>query len=240
MTIREFFKKLGSPILWGNFLAMAVLGIGLVFGTLYALDRYTYHGKKIVVPELRGRSQAEAELVLQRLGLVAAVSDSGFVRTLPVGAVLGQSLKAGTEVKPGRTVYLTLNSGNQPTIALPDIADNSSYREAESRLLAIGFKLGPTEYIDGEKDWVYSVKAGGRIVSAGTRVSVDTPVVLVVGNGNTDEDIYVEDSTDYSDDFFFDEGGVGNEGGAATEEEYPHAHEGESLTSPQDYAPYAE
>lgn len=205
MTIRDFFKKLGSPILWGNFLAMAILAVALVAGTLYALDRYTRHGEKIIVPELRGFTESEATLKLQSLGLQAEVGDSGFVRSLPVGVVLGQSVKAGKEVKPGRTIYLTLNSGTQPTIVLPDLADNSSLREAESRLLAIGFKLGETEFIEGEKDWVYSVKAGGRIVSAGTRVSVDTPIVLVVGNGNTEDDFYDIDSIDYSDGFIYEE-----------------------------------
>ena len=95
MTLREFFKKLGSPILWGNFLAMALLAVGVVFGALYGLDRYTRHGEKIVVPELRGYSEAEAKLALERLGLRVEVADSGFVRTMAPRAVLGQSVKAG-------------------------------------------------------------------------------------------------------------------------------------------------
>lgn len=219
MTLREFFKKLGSPILWGNFLAMALLAVGVVFGALYGLDRYTRHGEKIVVPELRGYSEAEAKLALERLGLRVEVADSGFVRTMAPRAVLGQSVKAGGEVKPGRTIYLTLNAVSQPTIALPDLADNSSLREAESRLLAIGFRLGPTEYVDGEREWVYGVKAGGRVVSAGTRISVDTPIVLVVGNGVTEEEMLFVESTDYTDDFLTDENGeiVGADG-VATEE----------------------
>lgn len=219
MTLHEFFKKLCSPILWGNFLAMALLAVGVAFGTLYGLDRYTRHGEKIVVPELRGYSEAEAKLALERLGLRAEVADSGFVRTMAPHAVLGQSIKAGGEVKPGRTIYLTLNSVSQPTIPLPDLADNSSLREAESRLLAIGFKLGPTEYVDGENEWVYGVKAGGRVVSAGTRISVDTPIVLVVGNGVTEEEMIFVDSTDYTDDFLIDESSEEIETSGDTDEE---------------------
>ncbi len=240
MTIRNFFKKLGSPILWGNFLAMAILAAGLVAGTLYALDRYTRHGEKIIVPDLRGLSESEAELTLRQLGLQAEVSDSGFVRSLPVGAVLGQSVRAGKEVKPGRTIFLTLNSGTQPTIALPDLADNCSLREAESRLIAIGFKLGQTEFIDGEKDWVYSVKAGGRVVSAGTRVSVDTPIVLVVGNGGTEYEFYDGDSIDYSDDFFYDEPAYGVEDSLTGTTESSSTDDGLPITNDDEYYPYPE
>lgn len=240
MTIREFFRKLGSPILWGNFLAMAIVAAGLVFGTLFALDRYTRHGEEVTVPDLRGLSQTEATRQLQKLSLGAEVADSGFVRSLPAGAVLGQSVQAGKNVKPGRTIFLTLNSGTQPTIALPDIADNSSLREAQSRLTSLGFTLAPTEFIDGEKDWVYSVKADGRIVSAGTRISVDTPITLVAGNGQTDEYIYGLDSMDYTDDFFFDEGGypVGEEGTGILEET-PGTDES-THTTDDEHIPYAE
>ena len=40
MTIREFFRKLGSPILWGNFLAMAIVTAGLVSDYLHGATGY--------------------------------------------------------------------------------------------------------------------------------------------------------------------------------------------------------
>ena len=75
---------------------------------------------------------------------------------------------------------------------MPDIADNCSLREAEARLKALGFKLAPNEYIEGDKDWVLGVKCRGQNVAAGERVPIDAPVTLVVGNseidGSMDED----------------------------------------------------
>ena len=35
--------------------------------------------------------------------------------------------------------------------------DNSSLRQAEAKLRALGFKITEPEYISGEKDWVYSL-----------------------------------------------------------------------------------
>lgn len=200
MTLHDFFAKFTGRYLWGNFLAMIILGASLVYGALWGIDYYTNHGVEVSVPNLHGMQQSVAERRLKACGLNCAVSDSGFVRNQPPGTVLEQSLVAGTKVKPGRIIYITINSGNMPTILLPDLADNSSLREAQTKLTSIGFKLAPVEYINGEKDWVYEVKCNGRNVSAGTRIPVDSPITLVVGNGNYSESID-SDSTEYMNGF---------------------------------------
>ena len=91
------------------------------------------------------------------------------------------------EVKSGREIYLVVNAASTPTLTLPDIADNSSLREAQAKLRAMGFKLGPVEYVAGDKDWVYGVKSRGRNVYAGERVPIDVPLVLQVGNTSYEE-----------------------------------------------------
>lgn len=195
MTKKDFFAKIKRPILFGNLLAMCLTGIGLIYGTLWYLDKYTNHGIEITVPDIHGLQAESATLRLQSCGLDGVVSDSGYVRNLSAGAVLEQSVAAGQKVKSGRIIYLTVNSGYQPTIAIPDLADNSSVREAQTRLTAIGFKLAPIEYIDGERDWVYEVRCQGRPVNAGTRIPVETAITLVVGNGATGDDLWGLDST---------------------------------------------
>ena len=198
MTLKEFFAKFKSRMLWGNLVAMCLTACGVIYGTLWAIDRYTMHGKEVTVPELRGLQTRTAKQRLLECGLEGIVNDSGFVRNQPAGTVLEQTITPNRKVKPGRIVYLTVNSGNMPTIALPDLADNSSLREAQSRLSSIGFRLAPVEYIDGERDWVYDVKCHGRSVRAGTRIAADTPITLVVGNGTSNED-FLNDSTFYGD-----------------------------------------
>ena len=47
----------------------------------------------------------------------------------------------------------------------------------------------------GEKDWVYGILCRGRRVSSGDYVSIDSPLTLMIGNGQYDvgEEIdYVE------------------------------------------------
>ena len=72
--------------------------------------------------------------------------------------------------------------------------DNSSYREAEAKLMAIGFKLLPPKYVPGEKDWVYGILSRGRRVSTGDMVSIDSPLTLIIGSGMYDSE---EEDFDY-------------------------------------------
>ena len=78
---------------------------------------------------------------------------------------------------------------------MADIADNSSLREATMKLTALGFKLGPVEYMHGEKDWVYEVKTKGKNLNVGSAVELDDEITLVVGDG-TYYDEFLDDFED--------------------------------------------
>lgn len=84
-------------------------------------------------------------------GLTCIVSDSSYVKNLPAGCILEHNPAAGQKVKEGRTIYLTINTLSTPLLVVPDVADNSSMRQAQARLLAAGFKLSENEHIAGEK-----------------------------------------------------------------------------------------
>jgi beta-lactam-binding protein with PASTA domain len=99
---------------------------------------------------------------------------------------LEQSVKAGSIVKSGRIVYLVINASSTPTIAIPDVIDNSSYREARAKLSAMGFRVSEPQMVPGEKDWVYGIKVRGRNVTNGQRVSVEDILTLQVGDGMID------------------------------------------------------
>ena len=121
-------------------------------------------------------------------GLNILVTDSGYNKKLPANIILAQSPGDGTLVKSGHTIYVTVNSPSSPTFSIPDLVDNSSYREAEAKLMAIGFKLLPPKLVPGEKDWVYGIISRGRRVAAGDMVSIETPLTLLIGNGSYDSD----------------------------------------------------
>lgn len=173
---------------------MAIVLVLLVVGAKFGIDMYTHHGEAILIPDIRHKSYADAKQILANEGLLIEVTDTGYVRTLPADCILEQSPQPGDKVKSGHVIYVIVNSGNTPTITLPDIIDNSSVREAIAKLTAMGFKVGPPQYIVGEREWVYGATVNGRHVSAGERIPVGAEVVLQVGNGSRSAD---DSSIDY-------------------------------------------
>ena len=194
MKTKEFFGKFVSAFLLGNLLAMAVVVVLLCFGVKYGLDWYTHHGKGIVVPKVEGMIYVNACTLAEEKGLNIMVTDSGYNKRLPANCILAQSPGEGTTVKEGHTIYVTVNSPSSPSFSIPDVVDNSSYREAEAKLMAIGFKLLPPKYVPGEKDWVYGILSRGRRVSTGDMVSIDSPLTLIIGSGMYDSE---EEDFDY-------------------------------------------
>lgn len=192
-----FIKKIFSPLVMLNCLGMILVVVLFFFGTLAFIDFYTLHGEEVEVPKITGVSEQIAYSKLKALGLKAEVRDTGYVHKTAPFEVLEQSIKPGTKIKPGRTIYLTINSNGSKRIELPDLADNCSRREAEDKLKTLGFKLGATEFIIGDPDWVYEVKVNGKTVKAGTRISVDLPITLVVGKGGLEDEYNGNDSLDY-------------------------------------------
>lgn len=182
----------------GNLGAMLAVLIIAFIATWKGMDIYTRHGEGVPVPNVVGMMESDARYTLGREGLTAVIVDSSFNKKLPAGTILEQTPGEGSRVKSGREIYLTVNSETTPTMPIPDIADNSSLREAEAKLKAMGFKLGPVEYVEGDRDWVYGVKSHGRNVYAGERVPIDVPLVLQVGNKSDDFEAFVEEDEDWS------------------------------------------
>ncbi len=174
---------------------MLLLAAVLVASGYYALQYYTHHGESVEVPDVRDKNTQEAIRILKDAGLAVEVSDTDYVATKRPDIILEQSLAAGMTVKPGRVVHLTINAAHPLPHALPDIADNSSMRQAQALLTSMGFDSVRVEWRNGDKEWVYAVKVGGKEVTAGTRINTDQIIVLVVGNGKLNETFNGEEAT---------------------------------------------
>lgn len=192
ITFKEFFSFKNNRFFWLNLIAMVVVCVAAALGTLRWLDGYTRHGEAVVVPDVKGMNLRLAENELDKQSLKSIVIDSSYVKGMPPGSILEQNPSGGSKVKEGRTIYLTINADSAPKVAVPDIMDNSSLRQAEAKLRALGFKLTEPEYINGEKDWVYNIKYRGRNLKAGEKIPHEAVLTLCVGDGN---ETMTEDST---------------------------------------------
>ncbi|MBD3591107.1 PASTA domain-containing protein [Bacteroides sp. GM023] len=194
MTIKEFFSFKTNKFFWLNIIAMIVVVVVMVFGVLKWLDIHTHHGETVMVPDVKGMTVEEATKMFRNHGLVCVISDTKYVKDKAAGIILDLKPGAGDKVKEGRTVYLTVNTLDIPLRVIPDVADNSSLRQAEAKLQSAGFKLTEIQLVHGEKDWVYGVKYQGRQLTTGEKVPVGASLTLMVGNGAGD--MAEEDSID--------------------------------------------
>lgn len=192
ITFKDFFSFKNNRFFWINIIAMILVVIVVIFGALKWLDSYTRHGDAIEVPNVKNINVDEAEVMLNNRELSLVVIDSTYKKDLPAGTVLEQNPVPGSKIKKGRAIYVTINSDRVPLVAIPDIVDNSSLRQAEAKLKAMGFKLTEPQYISGEKDWVYGLSYRGRQLNTGDRVPREAILTLTAGNGS---EAVEEDST---------------------------------------------
>ena len=188
MTIRGFFSFRENRFFWLNIIGMLVAFVIVILCVLKGLDAYTHHGEAVTVPDIKGKTLLEARQILEKYELKCVVTDSDYVSTLPAGTILDYNPTNGQQVKRGRIIYLNINTLSVPLVNVPDVADNSSLRQAEARLLAAGFKISNVEQVDGEKDWVYGVKYNGQRLMLGERVPINSTLSLMVGSGSVARD----------------------------------------------------
>lgn len=195
MSAKSFFEKLFTSYIFLNILAMVIVFILIVIGAGIALNSYTRHGQAVSVPDVTHMPMIEARQLLTDAGLAIEVTDTGYVKELPKDCILEQKPAAGTKVKEGHAVSLIVNASSTPTIALPDIIQNCSLREAVARLKSMGFKVGEPQFVRGEKEWVYGVTVDGLPRTTGDRIAVNKVVTVQAGDGYMAEEdsvVYVE------------------------------------------------
>lgn len=178
--IKGFPKK--HPILFHLALILITFFI-IMYGVLLAVDSFTGHGEYVTVPELKGKSLGEAELVVRDLGFKCEVADSTYNDSYERGAVVDQEPKANSKVKPRRTIYLITNAVMPRKVSFPQVLDMSC-RQGRAVLEGLGFKEITIDTVSSPyKDLIVNVKVAGKEATPGERLTLSTPIVLSIGNG---------------------------------------------------------
>jgi len=167
----------------GRGLPVALLALALValLGAAALLANGLFGGAKtanIDVPELRGRTQAQAEATLQHLGLRSEVQK--VFSSLPAGRVVDQDPKpGGRRLAKGDLVHLSVSQG-AALVKVPTLVGRP-LDEAAAALTAVGLVQGVTTARD-------SKRPGQEVLDsdppAGTSVPKGSKVSLVVSSGS--------------------------------------------------------
>lgn len=187
----EFFKR---HIIISHLLLMGVAAVVIVVLINVFLGWWTGHGDVRTVPTVKTMTYSNAQGILAGCDLVAEVADSVYSEAYRPGTVVEQFPEPGSTVKPGRTVFLTLNATTPPKIPVPNLV-GISLRQAQAALRGLGFTDIREKRVRSEyKDLVIAVKSMGVSLKAGTRLPASSVIVIEVGEGKADEEPDVEDT----------------------------------------------
>lgn len=190
--MNNFFVKLIKNPYVLNLLLAVVVACGLIYGTLKWLDKYTRHNEAVVVPDVKGLRVEEAAEFFKNNNLRYNVIDSVFSKDVSPGAIVELVPSAGSKVKEGRIVFITVNAMTSQMATIPEVED-LSFRQAYALLRARGFENVEIEYVPGDfKDLAVSVDLRGRTLNKGEHVPLTAPLVLKVSSGEAE--ILPEDS----------------------------------------------
>ncbi|HZK68480.1 MAG TPA: PASTA domain-containing protein [Paludibacter sp.] len=191
MDLKKFWKETFGGFVLKNVLIAIGVVVALSWISLICVDFYTHHGEAEVVPDLRGSTVEEAQVILASKGLRVQVIDSVYVRGKKLGTIIEQNPSPNSNIKTNRPIYVKINSRFVRQVTLPELSD-VSYRQADAMLQSIGLSVGSVEYAPSEyKDLVIQVKFHGRAVLPGTRIPEGSAVVLVVGSGLGNAEVQV-------------------------------------------------
>ncbi|WP_301392318.1 PASTA domain-containing protein [uncultured Duncaniella sp.] len=172
--MRTIFINIGLMI-------VAALVIGWL--SMLWLDSWTRHGDTISVPAVRTLAYNKAMDILNAEGLKGIVADSVYDNLTAPGTVIEQNPKAGTIVKEGREVFLTIHAFSPKMVTLPSLTD-ISLRQARSILEGLDIKNIVERRVPSEfKDLVLAVRYKGARLQAGARVPAGARIELEVGEG---------------------------------------------------------
>lgn len=177
---RRFQRK--YPLAY-NLLLIAAIILAMAVIAHVVMQIGTRHGSRRTVPDFSGVQLLEAQRLARRHDLKLQINDSLFVPAYEGGIVLDQLPKGGVEVKPGRTVYLTINSFRQKMVPVPFVADRS-LRQAKNMLEIAGLEIAQLIYRpDMATNYVLDEYFGRQRITETTRVEAEmgSGVTLYVG-----------------------------------------------------------
>lgn len=187
-----------KPVALSRYLWLGLMGlVGCLLLVYLAVDflvmpSYTRHNVTVSVPDARNLDYAEAENILTAADLRVKRVVERYLANQPRNIVLAQDPPPNTKVKPGRHVYLTVNSGRQTLVAVPDLKD-LSLRQAKNRIASSRLILGAVQ-----RDTLpspYQNIVTRQNPASGDSLIPGTAVNLWISGGLGDQRIQVPDLT---------------------------------------------
>ena len=174
-----------------NILLALIAFVLLLVGSYIGLNVLTHHGQELEVPDLTNMKVREAQYTAEVEGLKVLVVDSVYIRRMGRGLVYSQNPKAGSKVKKGRRILLTINSIIPKKVQMPNLV-GFSMRQAKAELLSRGLNLGKLIYVeDMATNNVLRQLRHNREIRPGRMIESGSDIDLVVGLSGDDNRTFI-------------------------------------------------
>lgn len=170
-----------------HIIILVLLGIALLWGTIYSLKDFTRHGEEISVPDFSGLLYKELVEDPSYNNFTFSIVDSVFDLNREKGSVISQNPKPESKVKSGRNVYITIVAFTPEQVEMPSLID-LSLRGATSLLETYGLKIAKLSYKpDFAQNAVLEQKYKGEDIEPGQLIEKGSSIELVLGLGEHHE-----------------------------------------------------
>ncbi len=166
-----------------NLTVMAAIIAVMALSAHLLMQIGTRHGSRRTVPDFSGMPLKDAIREARDRDLEIKINDSLYVPAYQGGIVLDQLPESGVEVKPGRKVYITINSFRQKMVPVPYVAGRS-LRQAKNMLEIAGLEIKELVYRpDMATNYVLEQHLNGSKLDYNSKVETEmgNGITLVVG-----------------------------------------------------------
>jgi len=175
----KLYRGILYPLLFLNVFFVCALAASALF----------LRGESIIVPDVVGKTYAEAREELGRKRISISLLSQRFDSQWPRGAILSQSPPAGAKLKAMRPVRVVLSRGSEQVV-VPRLV-NRSLEASPALLREAGLIRGSVSFLHSSR------YPAGRIITqdppAEATVQRDTPVDMLVSQGELEEKFVMPD-----------------------------------------------
>lgn len=165
----------------------------LVFVAYLLLNLFTRHNKHETVPDFTNMTMEQAEQAARKGKLHIEINDSRYDALFEPGVILSQIPEPGTEVKSGRSIFVTVNASSRRMVRIPYVT-GVSLRQAKNDLDVAGFEIEELVYRpDIATDYVLETRYDNKALTEGSTLEAEqgSGITLIVGMNPEESEVIV-------------------------------------------------
>lgn len=165
------FKGLTLQTIIKTLVLAALAFIAFLIIAMVFTGWFTRHGESVKVPNVVGMSAEKGFSVLDDQGLEQIIIDSVYKEDLKPMTIVEQDPVPDMNVKPGRYIYVVINTGVKPKVKMP-LLTNGSANLALVLIKNSGLKLGRIDSVNSSfgSGLVIRQKYKGKDIPANTLI----------------------------------------------------------------------